>query len=111
MIQVLHIDDLDTEDVDFDADKAQEIFDDFMVALPIDSRKMLAVLLMENFQKRQNMSIMNSAREAASIIGFNERTVRKYRTEFFDGKGKLKESRQGKYERATVYHDEEVTIH
>ena len=47
----------------------QEVFDDWMLTLTRDQRKMLAVLLHESFRKRQNMNKMNAAQEAASITG------------------------------------------
>ena len=86
-----------SDDEDFTEEKAQEIFDDFIVALPRDTRRMMAVLLMESFKKRQKMQVMDAAREAALITGYNERTVRKYRDEFFSNKGELEESKRGKY--------------
>ena len=98
----------DSDGEDFTEEKAQEIFDDFIVALPRDTRRMMAVLLMESFKKRQKMSVMDAAQEAASITGYNERTVRKYRDEFFSNKGELEESKRGKYKRFCVYHDEEI---
>ena len=50
-----------------------------------------------SFQKRHKMSIMDAAQEAASITGFNERTVRAYAKEFNDNNCSFKETRQGKY--------------
>lgn len=59
---------------EFTEEKAQEIFDDFVVALPRDVRRMMAVILMESFKKRQKMRVVDAAREAGSITGYNERT-------------------------------------
>lgn len=98
------------EEGEFDDDKAQSIFDDFMVALPLYYRRMLAVVLMESFRKRQQMNIKEAAQETGSIVGWNEKTVRKYRKDFFDNKGELGDTRQGKYKRMTVYQDEEVSL-
>ena len=47
-------------------------------------------------------------REAGSIVGFSDKTVRKYRNNFFANKGSLTPLKQGKYERHCVYHDEEL---
>ena len=54
------------------------------------------------------MGVVDAAREAGSIVGYSDKTVRKLRTEFFANKGMLKEKKQGKYERVTVYRDEEL---
>jgi len=56
------------------------------------------------------MSVMDAAQEAASITGFNEKTVRLYRKEFFEQKGNFKESRQGKYERHGLWNEENLRL-
>ena len=53
----------------------QDVFDDWVMGLQKGDEKMLAVCLFTTFQKRQKMSIMDAAQEAASITGFNEKTV------------------------------------
>ena len=97
----------DFDDEDFTDEKAQEIFDNIIVALPRDTRRLLAVILMESFKKCQKMQVMDAAREAGSITGYNECTVRKYREEFFSNKGELEEMKRGKYKRFCIYHDEQ----
>ena len=62
---------------------------------------------MENYKKRQGMNVKEAAQEAASFVGFHQTTVQKYRNDFFQNKGTFKERKQGKYERATVYHDQQ----
>ena len=93
-----------------DEETVQELFDDWAVSLPSLDRKFLAVGLMHSFQKRQQMSVMDAAREAASFCGVNERTVRQYRKEFFDTKGKFKKSQQGKYKRFRLLNDENLHL-
>ena len=53
----------------FDGDAAQKVFDDFILCLPLDDRRMLAVLLTESFKTRQKMGVVDAAREAGSIVG------------------------------------------
>ena len=57
---------------------------------------MLGVILMESFKQRQGMNVKDTAKEAGSIVGFNEKKVRRHRK---DNKGYLSESKRGKYER------------
>ena len=95
-------DEYESEDDTFDDECAQDIFDDFILSLFTDDRCMLAVLLAESFRTRQNMGVVDAAREAGLIVGYSDRTVRKLKKEFFENKGVLKERRQGKYERLTV---------
>ena len=77
----------------------QDVFDDWVMGLQKGDRKMLAVCLFTTFQKRQKISVMDGAQEAASITGFNKRTVRACAKEFQDNNYSFKETRQGKYER------------
>ena len=95
---------------DFNDEKAQSVFDNWMVSLPALNRKTLAVLLMELFRNRQKMNVMDAAKEAASITGYNEKTVRQYRKEFFTQKGKFKEGKQGKYKRHCLLNDENLQL-
>ena len=45
------------------------------------------------------MKLTDAAREAASFVGVNEKTVRKYRKEFFSNQGRFLEDKRGKYTR------------
>ena len=92
---------------DFGDDDAQGIFDDWVVSLPALQRKTLSVLLMQSFRTRQQMNVMDAAQESASIT---EKTVRLYRKEFFEEKGKFKESRQGKYKRHCLLNEENLRL-
>ena len=47
-----------------------------------------------------------AATEAGSIVVFIEKSVWKYRNDFFTNKRTLTPLKQGKYERHCVYHDE-----
>ena len=43
----------DNEDsAPFDDERAQDVFDDFVLSLPLDDRRILAALLMESFRTR-----------------------------------------------------------
>ena len=101
-------DEYQSEDDTFDDERVQDIFDEFILSFPIDNRRMLAVLLAESFRTRQGMGIVYAAREAGSIVGYSDKTVRKLRKQFYENKGVLRERTQGKYERVTIYRDEEL---
>ena len=51
------------------------------------------------FIKWLKMKVVDATREAVSIVGYSDRTIRGLRKQFFDNKGWLDERRQGKYER------------
>ena len=96
------------EPQDVDDFDAQESLDDFVLTLPTNIRKMMSLVIMKSFMDRQKYGKEKAATEAASMMGFNERTVRRYMEQFMTNKGELPESKQGKYERMTVYCDEKV---
>ena len=65
-------------ETDFDDEKAQKAFDDWVFSLPLVDRKMLAVLIMETIQKRTPLKSTAAALEAAWITGFNEKTATRW---------------------------------
>ena len=95
---------------EFTDERAQETFDNFMVSLSSVQRMTLSVLLMHNFQQRHKMKVTDAAQEAGSITVFNERTVRKFRKEYFDNKGKFPETKQGKYKRRCLLNDKDLQL-
>ena len=60
--------------IDFDE---QECLDDFVLT---HTRKMMSLVTMKSFMDRQKCNKAAAALEAASMMGFNEQTVRKSQT-------------------------------
>ena len=73
-------------------------------------QKMLACGLFHAFRIRQGMSVVNAAKESASFTGFNKATVRHNRKQFYDGKGKFAETKQGHYKWKCLLNDEELRL-
>ena len=71
---------------------------------------MLAVSLYQTFVKRQKMKATDAAGEAASFVGLNERTVRKYYDDFFTNHGRLQETKRGKYTRQCLLGNETLRL-
>ena len=69
------------EEKEVDQQRAQEIFDDWMVSLRLDQRWMLVVILMESFKCRQRMNVKDATQKAGLIVGFSEKTVRRHRND------------------------------
>ena len=95
---------------DFDDEKAQDMFDDWMVSLRSYNRKLLSVALLQAFKTGQGMLVMDAAKESASFTGFKEKTVRRCKKQFFDGKGRFENTKQGKYERHCLLNEEELGL-
>ena len=98
----------DDGESDFDDEKAQNMFNDWVVSLCAYDRKMLAVALLHTFRTRQGMLVMDAAKEAASFTGFNEKTVRTYCKQFTECRGEFEDSKQGKYERYCLLNEERL---
>ena len=62
---------------------AQEVFDEWILSLTQDHRKMLSVVLLESFRTRQGMSKMNAVQEAASITGSSLPFFIRYNVDFY----------------------------
>ena len=86
------------------------MFDEFMVSLPSVQHKTLGVLLMHSFQFRQKMNVKDSEVEARSIVGYNEKMVRKHSKEFFKNHGKFTETNPGKYKRHCLLNDKDLQL-
>ena len=98
------------DDDTFDEEKAQTCFDDWMVSLPALDRKMLAVSLSQCFITRQKMKLTDAVKKAGSFVGVNEKTVRKYRKEYFSNHGRFLETKRGKYTRQCLLNNEDLRL-
>ena len=78
-----------------EAFNSEEALDDWMLTLRLEQQRMLGVNLMESFKRRQKMNVKDAAKEAGSIVGLSEKTVRKYRNDFFTNKGSLNTTQTG----------------
>ena len=101
-----HCDDEFGED-SMSLEEAQDCVDDWVLVLPIQQRKELAVALFVSYRRRQKMGVMDAAQEAASMTGLGERTVRRFWKEWSDNGGSFDESEQGKFRRPKILDDDE----
>ena len=96
--------DSDTES-DFNETSAKEIYRDWMSSQCKSDVQMMAVVLMDTFRERFGMTDVGAASEAGIVVGFNEKTVRTWRNDFYANRGEFSESYQGKHARAFVLDD------
>ena len=81
-----------------------------MVSMLRLMRITLSVLLVSYFQKRHTLSVNASALELAFITGFNEKTICGYKRDYFSNKGRFFDSVKGKYERLSLFNDEDISL-
>ena len=67
-------------------------------------------MLMETLQKRTNIKSIAAALEAAWITGFNEKTIRGYRKEFFENHGTFRDELRGKCKRFCLFNEETLCL-
>ena len=91
----------------FNLEEAQEAVDDWVMVLPVEQRKELAVTLFVGYRRRQKMGVLDAAKEAASATGFAERTVRRYWKEWCENGGSFEDNEQGRCHRQSILDDEE----
>ena len=84
---------------DFNETAAKEIYRDWMSSQCKCNVKMMAVLLIDTFRERFGMTDVGAASEAGMVVGFNEKTVRSWRNDFYTNRGEFTESNQGKHAR------------
>ena len=68
--------------------------------------KIMALILMDTFRTRFGLTDVAAATEAGLVVGYNERSIRDWRKEFYDNEGEFHESLKGKYHRPYVLDDE-----
>ena len=68
---------------------------------------MIALILMDTFCERFGMTDVGVASEAGMVVGFNEKSIRTWRSDFYKNGGEFSESRKGKHSRPYVLDDEE----
>ena len=87
----------------FTYEDAQKVYDDFMPSIERSTLKLVCVALMDNFVHGFHLKEVAAAQEVGSMFGFNEKTVRYWRKDFYENRGEFTESRQGKYTREHAY--------
>ena len=64
--------------------------------------KMVAITLMNSFRRRFGLTDVAAATEVGLVVGFNEKTIRVWRKDFYECKGEVSESAQGKHSRPSI---------
>ena len=90
----------------FDYDKASECYEEWMSSVSRDNKRMMGILLRDRFVNHFKMLKGEAAKEAADIVGVDERTLRGWHKEYYSNKGNFKEDARGKYERYSIINDE-----
>ena len=80
-------------------DHVYSTYKDWLFHLERDDKKMLAMLLYDNYVDRFKLLKTAAATEVSPLLGMSERTVRKWRKDFVSNGGEFSKYRRGKYQR------------
>jgi len=68
--------------------------------------KILALLLMDTFRERFGLTDVAAATEAGKVVGYSERSIRTWHTEFYENEDEFEVTLKGKHTRAHFEDDE-----
>ena len=91
----------------FTREDADGVYQDWLVGVDRDDVKMLALMVHDNYTERFGLTNTAAAAEVGLLLGFNEKTIRRWRKDFYTNKREFSEYRRGKYVRYAVLEDEE----
>ena len=57
--------------------------------------KMISLILMDTFRERFGLTDVSVASEAGMVVGFNEKSIRTWRNDFYENHGDFSESNKG----------------
>ena len=103
----------ETEDSDEDPEvtsgslreELQGVYDDWIFSLDREDRKMMAMMLYDNYITVFGIQKTAAAVEVSRLLGVSERTVRMWRQDFVSNGGEFREYGRGRYERFVVIED------
>ena len=99
------------DDSDDDAwapnDSVYDAYEDWLFHLEREDKKMMALLLYDNYVDSFKLQKTAAAAEVSSLLGMSERTVRQWRKDFVSNGGEFSEYQRGKYQRYYVILDDE----
>ena len=85
----------------------QGVYEDWIFSLNRDDKKMLAMMLYDNYVTRFGLRKTAAAVEVGLTLGVSDKTIRIWRRDFISNGGQFSEYQRGKYERYIVIDDKE----
>ena len=80
----------------------------WMMEQPKETKKMIAVMMMDCFIHRFGLNNVPAAKEAGRLVGINEKSVRKWRKQFYSNSGEFNRDKRGGKRLPSVLDDEDV---
>ena len=96
----------DDDSIEFEEFEPEEFYEVWVNCQSKYTIKILALILMDIFRTRFCLTDVAAASEAGRIVGYSERSIRSWHTDFYSNKGEFEESLRGKHSRPYVLDDE-----
>ena len=91
----------------FTSDDARACYDDWLQIIGKEDAQMMAMMMYDNYITRFGLLQTKAAEEGALLLGTNEKTIRRWRSDWIANSGSFSQSSRGKYERYVVVDEEE----
>ena len=92
----------------FTITETKVVYDQWLNSQPKDCLKTMAAMVMDMLMDRLNFTTVGAAAEVGLLLNFSEKTVRTWRRDFYQYKGRFTESKQGKHSRNNILDDENL---
>ena len=97
----------DQSTLSFSDDDFWDCLDEWVRALACDDLKMLSLLLFELVRRGTSATVKNAAAAVSKVVHRDEKTIRVWRRDFWDNCGEFSEDARGRYDRTTIFYEEE----
>ena len=91
----------------FTPDAVKDVFGTWVKSLYKDDVRMMSVMFTDMLLERFHMTLVGAATETGRLVGYNEKTIRCWRKDFYENGGEFSDLQQGKHKRPYVLDDEE----
>ncbi len=88
-------------------EEIQGSYEDWLFSLDRDDKKMMAMMLYDNYMSRFGLLKTAAAVEVGLVLGISDKTIRMWRRDFLSNGGEFSEYQRGTYARYIVLEDEE----
>ena len=92
----------------FTITETKVVYDQWLNSQPKDCLKTMATMVMDMLMDHLNFTTVGAAAEVGLLLNFSEKTVRTWRRDFYQNKGRFTESKQGKHSRNSIFDDENL---
>ena len=91
----------------FTSDDTHACNEDWLQTIGKEDAQMMAMMMYDNYIIRFGLLQTKAAEEVALLLGTNEKTMRRWRSDWIANSGSFSQSSRGKYERYVVVDEEE----